>query len=149
MVQIRTDATHAIFVYYGAAPNFADTAADQSGDNMLDKTDVRFDTSQYAGGTFYDTWAHAKTLVGETTPVTSVSLVLDSGWGGNQVVDLTSATVNGNTFTPAAGSEHRRRRPTCRRPRSRSQDRRRAQRRGQRAGHDPAQRHRQGVPDRR
>lgn len=42
------------------------------------------------------------TFVGASTPIVRASLVLDSGWGGDQVVDLTSATVNGNTFTPPA-----------------------------------------------
>lgn len=31
------------------------------------------------------------------------SLVLDSGWGGDQILTLTSATVNSNTFVPSTG----------------------------------------------
>jgi hypothetical protein len=34
------------------------------------------------------------------TPVIRVSLVLDSGWVADQRVNLTSATVNTDTFTP-------------------------------------------------
>ena len=41
--------------------------------------DLRFDTSQLAGGTFYDTWAHAKALAGSKA-ITQVSLVVDAGW---------------------------------------------------------------------
>ncbi len=62
---------------------------------------LRYDTSQYAGGTFYDTYAHAQTLVG-TTPITRASLVLDSGWAGDQQLTLGSAAVNDNTFTPSS-----------------------------------------------
>jgi hypothetical protein len=81
--------------------------ADGSNVNMIGLSDVRYDTSQYAGGTFYDSYTHAKTLIG-TTPVIRVSLVLDSGWqdapNGDQRLTLTDATVatadGANTFTP-------------------------------------------------
>jgi hypothetical protein len=36
--------------------------------------------------------------------VIRASLVLDSGWGGDQRLTLSSATVNDNTFTPPAAS---------------------------------------------
>ena len=93
-----------VFVYYGATPSFTDCrSVSQSGVNLLSTTSaVRVDTSQ-VGGTFYDTWAHAMDLVG-SEPVTSVSLVLDGGWGGDQVVDLTNATVDNQTFTMPASS---------------------------------------------
>jgi hypothetical protein len=36
-------------------------------------------------------------------PVSTVALIVDGGWGGDQVLNLTSASVNGNTFNwPAA-----------------------------------------------
>ena len=93
---------HSIFVYYGAAPNFTDcTTANQSTQNMVSLTDLRFDTSQ-VGGTFYDTWAHALTLVGTDT-VADVALVIDSGWGGDQVLTLGTVSVNGNVWTPTGG----------------------------------------------
>src|SRR5262249_43285063 len=59
--QIRTDPNHALFVYYGKPPNWSPcTGADsQSGVNMTSLPDLRYDTSQYAGGSFYDTYAHA------------------------------------------------------------------------------------------
>ncbi len=60
--------------------------------NMISMTDLRYDTSQYPGGTFYDNYAHAKALVG-TSPIIRVSLVLDAGWDGDQRLTLTSATV--------------------------------------------------------
>ena len=91
-----------IFVYYGAAPNSTDcTTADQSTTNMVSLTDLRVDTSQ-VGGTFYDTWAHALTLAGSYA-VTKVDLVLDSGWGGDQVLTLGNVAVNGNVWTPTGG----------------------------------------------
>jgi hypothetical protein len=105
---VRTSPTQSVFIYYGAFPNFTDCTSpdssldtNQSGENMISKTDLRYDTSQYPGGTFYDTHAHAQTLVG-TTPIIRASLVLDSGWAGDQRLTLSSATVNDNTFTPAS-----------------------------------------------
>src|SRR5262245_24080719 len=80
--QVRTSPTQAVFIYYGDAPGFTDcTTNSQSGTNMVGLSDLRYDTSQYAGGTFYDTYAHAQTLVGNLA-VTRVSLVIDSGWQG-------------------------------------------------------------------
>jgi hypothetical protein len=94
-----------LFVYYGAEPNTTDCigAENQSGVNLVSLSDLRFDTGQFAGGTFYDTWANANTLLGSTS-LDSIALVIDSGWGGEQVVDLTSATVNGNTFVVPGAS---------------------------------------------
>lgn len=102
--QVRTDANHAFFIYYGDSPNFADcTTRSQSNANMIGLGDLRYDTSQYAGGTFYDTYAHAQALVG-TSQITRVSLILDGGWAGDQILTLTSAMVAtgaySDTFTP-------------------------------------------------
>lgn len=92
-----------LFIYYGAYANFTDcTTASQSGTNMIDLGDLRYDTSQLAGGTFYDTYTHAMELVGNM-PALSVSLVLDAGWAGDQRLTLTSAAVNSNTWTPTSG----------------------------------------------
>jgi hypothetical protein len=107
-----------IFIYYGDYPNFGDCtsgANDQTGINMIGLSDLRYDTSQL-GGTFYDTYANALNLVdgdSETAAlnIASVTLALDSGWmqdsEGNfkdQKVDLASAQVNDNTFTPITGN---------------------------------------------
>lgn len=107
-----------IFIYYGDHPSFTDCttgANDQSGTNMIGLSDLRYDTSQL-GGTFYDTYANALDLVdgnSETAAlnVVSITLALDSGWvpdgaGGfkDQKVDLASAQVNDNTFTPITGN---------------------------------------------
>lgn len=93
-----------LFIYYGAGPSFTDcTTANQSGTNMLTLTDARFDTSQIAGGTFYDTYAHALVLIG-STQIQDAALVLDGGWGGDQVLTAgTTATVNDNTQTWNSG----------------------------------------------
>lgn len=97
---VRTSPTQSVFIYYGDIPNFTDcTTNSQTGTNMIGLSDLRYDTSQYIGGTFYDSYAHAQTLVG-TTPIVRASLVLDSGWGGDQRLTLGSATVNDNTFAP-------------------------------------------------
>lgn len=102
---VRLSATEAIFIYYGAYPNFTDcTTVSQSGLNLISFGDLRFDTSQLVGGTFYDTYAHAIVLAG-ARPVVRVSLVLDSGWAGNQRLTPTNVTVNSNTFVPAASGQ--------------------------------------------
>jgi hypothetical protein len=95
-----------IHVYFGDSPSFTtESVTDGSGANLLSLSDARVDTTQFTGGTFYDTWAHASSLSflgGE--PVNAVDLVVDGGWGGDQVLNLTSATVTdsingGSTFT--------------------------------------------------
>jgi hypothetical protein len=116
--QVRTSPTQAVFIYYGTPPEFGNggingcAPASQSGSNLIGLSDLRYDTSQYAGGTFYDTYAHTQALIG-STPILRASLVLDSGWAGNQRLTLTSATVNDNTFTPAPASAAS---PTCNLP---------------------------------
>jgi hypothetical protein len=124
--QVRTDATHALSIYYGKASEFGNggiggctpTSADgvnQSGVNMIGFSDLRYDTSQYAGGTFYDTWEHAKALMG-TLPVVRASLVIDSGWqyapDGDQRLNVSNTTVNDNVyqFVSSAGGSFA---PTC------------------------------------
>ena len=100
---VRVSPTQSVFIYYGGYPNFTNcTTPTQSGANMINLADLRYDTSQ-VGGTFYDNYAGAMTLVGGMA-VIRASLVLDSGWAGDQVVTLTSATVNSNTFVPSTGS---------------------------------------------
>jgi hypothetical protein len=103
-----------IFIYYGGYPNFTECtsgANNQSGVNMIGLSDLRYDTSQL-GGTFYDTYAHAMELVSgqggaEPVPalhVAGVTLALDSGWGGDQRVNLSGAQVNNNSYAPLAGA---------------------------------------------
>jgi len=103
---VRVSPTQSVFIYYGGYPNFTDciaTANNQSGVNMISLGDLRYDTSQ-VGGTFYDTHAGAVALVGNM-PIVRASLLLDSGWGGDQVINpVLNVTVNGNRFVPASGS---------------------------------------------
>jgi hypothetical protein len=100
---VRVSPSQSVFIYYGAYPNFTDCtgANSQSGVNMISLSDLRFDTSQ-VGGTFYDDYTGALSLVGNM-PIVRASLVLDGGGGGDQVLTLTSATVNDNTWLPASG----------------------------------------------
>jgi hypothetical protein len=105
---VRTSDGHALSIYYGDYPNFADcTTTSQSSSNMIGLADLRYDTSQYPGGTFYDNYAHAQVLMGNLQ-IIRVSLVLDGGWGGDQSVDLTSAKITttafSDTFTPQEAS---------------------------------------------
>ena len=107
-----------VFVYYGGYPNFTECVVtdDQSGLNMIglteDPTDLRYDTSQVVGGTFYDSYSHAQELVGDL-PVLVAALVLDSGWfAGDQRVEVGNVTVNDNTVALLGGSSP----PTCNLP---------------------------------
>jgi hypothetical protein len=120
--QVRTSATQAMYIYYGTPPEFGNGGVggctpaspggvDQSGVNMIGQLDLRYDTSQYPGGTFYDSYAHAMTLIG-TTPVIRASLVIDSGWGGDQRLNVSNTFVNDNEydFVSATGGDFT---PTC------------------------------------
>lgn len=113
--QVRTSPTQALFIYYGDEPNTTDcTTNSQSGVNMIGFSDLRYDTSQYPGGTFYDTYAHALTLMG-STPVVRVSLVIDSGWQGlsagtDQRLNVSNTTVNDSVYQWNATGDFA---PTC------------------------------------
>jgi hypothetical protein len=105
---VRVSPTQSVFIYYGDYPNFTDcsNAATGSGANLINLSDLRYDTSQ-VGGTFYDNYAGAVALVGDD-PILRASLVLDSGWAGDQRLTLTSATLAtsgfSDTFTPQPSS---------------------------------------------
>jgi hypothetical protein len=96
-----------LFVYIGHAPNFdcADAMGVwQSTGNLLESSDLRFDTSQL-GGTFYDSYAHALAAYGDAK-ITSLSLVVDSGWafpGGVQEILVDNTLANHKRFTDAFG----------------------------------------------
>ncbi|MEX1357303.1 MAG: hypothetical protein WD981_01630 [Gaiellaceae bacterium] len=98
-----------LFVYLGAynattgqfdcAPNTWISSGNLIG---TPDTDKRYDTSKFAGGTFYDTYAHAKELLG-TMAVESIRFVADGGWhpafvDREQTVLLRRATVNQHVF---------------------------------------------------
>jgi hypothetical protein len=109
---VRTSPTQSVFIYYGAYPQFGNggvngctptstLGVDQSGVNMINQPDLRYDTSQYVGGTFYDSYAHAQLLVGNAA-VIRASLVIDSGWqnapNGDQRLNVSNTTVNDNVY---------------------------------------------------
>jgi len=78
-----------IVAYFGPVPSFTNCYYGwQNTGNVMQSTDARWDTSQLTGGTSNDTHAHALTLAG-TIPVTSISIVLDSGWMTPRGQDLT------------------------------------------------------------
>jgi hypothetical protein len=79
---------------------------------MIGLGDLRYDTSQYPGGTFYDTYAHAQALMG-TFPIIRVSLVLDGGWAGDQRLTLTNATVATQAFSDTFSPQETPPTPTC------------------------------------
>jgi hypothetical protein len=91
-----------VFVYVGDAPSFSCASAFQrwtSTGNVTTSSDARVDTSQLPGGTFYDTWSHAKTLAGSAS-ITNVTFAVDAGWafGGDQDVWVDDLNVNGATL---------------------------------------------------
>jgi hypothetical protein len=110
--QVRTDPDHAVFIYYGSNPQFGNGGVDgcrpdmggvnQSGVNLIGLSDLRYDTSQYAGGSFYDSYEHTQTLIGNT-PIVRASLVIDSGWQGlsaatDQRLLVSNTTVNDSVY---------------------------------------------------
>jgi hypothetical protein len=88
-----------IFVYIGPHPNFTGCPAGwQSTGNLLSDVDTRVDTGQ-VGGTFYDTLANAKTLVG-AKQVIRISFVVDGSWLVDpQTFDVDNVDVNGELYT--------------------------------------------------
>jgi hypothetical protein len=72
-----------------------------SSGNLIGVPETRYDTSKFAGGTFYDTYAHALTLLGAMT-VDAIRFVGDGGWifaDKEQTVFLRMATINTSVFT--------------------------------------------------
>jgi hypothetical protein len=95
-----------VHIYYGDYPNFTDCITplnNQTGQNMIGKPDLRYDTSA-VGGTFYDSYLGALALVG-TKRAFRATIALDTGWfpdnaTGRDEVLPTAVTVNDNTFVP-------------------------------------------------
>jgi hypothetical protein len=85
-----------VFVYLGTPPSFNDCPEGwENSGNLIDATDLRFDTSQ-VGGTFYDDYAGALELVGNAQ-VLGIQLVVDAGWsqeGGVQTILVDNVRVN-------------------------------------------------------
>ena len=72
-----------ISVYIGPTPNFTLCPSDtpQSTGNLIGTAELRWDTSQIPGGTFYDTYANAITLLnGLSAQITDIALVVDGSW---------------------------------------------------------------------
>lgn len=89
-----------IFIYLGDTPNFTTCPTEWTNSgNLIDDSDLRVDTSQITGGTFYDTWAHAEELVGESV-IEDLFIVVE---GGNQSFGFDNVEMNGTTedFTAA------------------------------------------------
>lgn len=110
-----------VLIYYGLPPEAGDGGTggctpnsaggqNQSGTNMIGNAAIQYDTSKIPGGAYYDNYAGALSLIGNS-PVTGISLNLESGWdvsGGDQKLTLESATVStslptSDTFTPPTG----------------------------------------------
>jgi|KBSMisStandDraft_5_1062788.scaffolds.fasta_scaffold286055_2 hypothetical protein len=91
-----------VFVYLGPTPSFTGCSQNVwiASGNLIGSPDGRYDTSQVQAGTQVSTYAQALALVG-AYPVTSISLVIDSGWAfadKEQTVDVRNVKVNSSTF---------------------------------------------------
>jgi len=92
-----------VFVYLGPSPNFTGCALNtwQSSGNLIGNNDTgRYDTSQVMAGSQSNTYAGALALIGSQT-VTSIDLVVDSGWFFNpkvQTVLVRTVQIDGQTF---------------------------------------------------
>ena len=102
---LDTGADKNLFVYIGPFPSFSGCTPDTwvSTGNLIASPDLRFDTSQMIGGTFYDSFAGALALAGGKN-ILDISLVVDSGWGfvdEEQTVlvdDVTIAILQSTTY---------------------------------------------------
>lgn len=84
-------------------------ASGTSGQNLIGSTDAIYVTQQFNGGytfpsSYNNTYADALSELGDL-PVVAVTLIVDSGWGanGDQVVDLSSATIATDVGAPGGG----------------------------------------------
>src|SRR6476619_982951 len=96
-----------VFVYLGPTPSFTGCSQNVwiASGNLIGSLDGRYDTSQVQAGTQVSTYAQALALVG-AYPVTSISLVIDSGWAfadKEQTVDVRNVKVNSSTFFAPEG----------------------------------------------
>ena len=96
-----------MFVYLGPTPSFTGCSQNVwiASGNLIGSLDSRYDTSQVQAGTQVSTYAQALALVG-AYPVTSISLVVDSGWAfadKEQTVDVRNVKVNSSTFFAPEG----------------------------------------------
>ena len=87
-----------IQVYYGDASNSLQGGTDGSGANMIATGENRVEVAPQFNkpGPLYDTWANVKALY-RSLPVNDLALLVDAGWGGTQVLDVSSVSVNDNT----------------------------------------------------
>jgi hypothetical protein len=97
-IEVTTaDGPKNIFVYLGPAPGYTLCTPNtwlSSGDLL--EAGLTVDTSQLAGGTFYDQYADALTEFGNL-PVTGISLVIDSGFAfpdGEQTVLIDNIQID-------------------------------------------------------
>jgi hypothetical protein len=94
-----------IFVYFGPSPNFTvcDKNTWSSTGNLVGTADaLRVDTAQIPGGSVDSNWAAALTLIG-STPITSISVVVDGSWkfepgDKEQTVLVRNVKLNDKTF---------------------------------------------------
>lgn len=96
-----------VFVYIGPMPNFVGcntVSGWQTTGNLIPDPgatqEARWDTSQLAPGTQYNTYSGTAALVGSHRML-GIQLVVDSGWGfasGIQTIDVDRVTVNDFTL---------------------------------------------------
>lgn len=105
-----------IFIYLGPIFNYINCSPtwETSGNLLFNGTEPRFDTAQFLGGTFYDSWRGALNLAGEAS-VCYILLVVDGAWypagvygTGNfqnsQVFHFDNVRVNNDLFSVTSGN---------------------------------------------
>jgi len=97
-----------IFVYFGPAPNFVNCYYGwQNTGNVIGTAAKIWDSTQLGGNS--GTYAQAVTLAG-STPIASISVVVDGGWFTAKGQDLTidNFKINDHVFTASdkEGDEH-------------------------------------------
>jgi hypothetical protein len=102
-IRVQTESgARNIFAYFGTAPNYNECPSGVWTDTTdLLEADKLVDTSQLAGGTFYDPYSAALAKYG-SLPVISIQLVTDSGWAaadGEQTVKIDNTVVDTTLFT--------------------------------------------------
>lgn len=115
IIDTTGNALNEAYVYWGTPqsggtftdPNNGNTNYMNTGNyaNVL-STDVRVQNNGFGGGTTgasYETWAQFVASEG-TVPIGYITIDLDGGFTGLQVMDTTNFDINGTVYTPGRGS---------------------------------------------
>jgi hypothetical protein len=115
LIDTTNNADNEAYVYWGTPesggsftdPNSGNTDYANTGNYAsLASSDVRVQNNGFGGGSTgadYETWSQFVASEG-TTQIGYITIDLDGGFTGNQVMDTTDFDVNGTVYTPQAPS---------------------------------------------